>query len=211
MNRFKKALKILRAGGIVAHATETCYGFACDIFNQRALARLYQIKKMPYKQAEPQRGYFINAPKGRNLKPVSIMVGNLAMAKKYGIFNKTVIKLAKKYWPGALTIIVKRKKILPSFFNPGIKTIGIRCPAHKLSRELIKKFGSPLTTTSANISGKSSPYSVTEIKRQFQNQKIKPDFILNDGRLKKNPPSTIVDISQRTLKILRQGDINVKL
>lgn len=188
-----KALSILHRGGIIAHATETCYGFACDIFNKRALARLYQIKKMSYK------------------KPVSIMVSNLAMARKYGVFNKIALRLAKKYWPGPLTIIVKRKKTLPPFFNPGTKTIGIRCPAHKLSRELVKKFGSPLTTTSANISGQPSPYSVSAIKKQFQLQKFKPDFILNSGRLKKNPPSTIVDISGGVLKILRQGALKIKI
>lgn len=193
MSKFKEALIVLKSGGIIAHATETCYGFACDIFNQRALARLYQIKKMSHK------------------KPVSIMVSTLSMAKKYGIFNKTALKLAKKYWPGSLTIIVKRKNSLPIFLNPGIKTIGIRCPAHTLSRELVKKFGSPLTTTSANISGQPSTYSISAIQKQFRGQTYKPDFILRSGRLKKNPPSTVVDISGGVLKILRQGALKIKI
>lgn len=191
--RLQHILSILHRGGIIAHATETCYGFACDIFNKRALARLYQIKKMSHK------------------KPVSIMVDNLAMAKKYGVFNKIALQLVRKYWPGPLTIIVKRKKSLPSFLNPGTKTIGIRCPAHKLSRGLVKKFGSPLTTTSANISGQPSSYSVSAIKKQFQLKKFKPDFILHSGRLKKNPPSIIVDISEGVLKILRQGVLKIKI
>lgn len=192
MSKFKEAFIVLKSGGVIAHATETCYGFACDIFNKHALARLYQIKKMPRK------------------KPVSIMVSTLLMAKKYGIFNKTALKLAKKYWPGPLTIIIKRKNPLPFFLNPGTKTIGIRCPAHKLSRELIQKFGSPLTTTSANISGKPPPYSISAIQKQFRGQKLQPDFILNGGRLKKNPTSTIIDVSGQKLKILRQGDVDVK-
>lgn len=184
---FKEALKILRRGGVIAHATETCYGFACDIFNRRTLASLYKIKKM-----SPQ-------------KPVSIMVHNFVSAKKYGKFSPLAQKLAKKYWPGPLTIIVKRKKSLPSFLNPGTKTIGIRVPAHALSLNLAKAFGGPLTTTSANISGQPSPYSVSAIQKQFRGRKFKPDFILNSGRLKKNPPSTIIDVSQKTPKIIRHG------
>lgn len=184
---FYKALDSLRRGGVIAHATETCYGFACDIFNRRALTSLYKIKKMP------------------SQKPVSILVSDFASAKKYGKFSPMAQKLAKKYWPGPLTIIVKRKKSLPSFLNPGIKTIGIRVPAHVLSIKLVKAFGGPLTTTSANISGKPSPYSISAIKKQFYGKKLKPDFILNSGRLKKNPPSTIIDISQKTPKIIRHG------
>ncbi len=182
-----KALAVLRRGGVIAHATETCYGFACDIFNRRALASLYKIKKMSLR------------------KPVSIMVHNLAMAKKYGAFSKKALLLAKKYWPGPLTIIVRRKNTLPKFLNPGAKTIGIRVPAHALSIALAKSFCSPLTTTSANISGMPSPYSVSAIQKQFRGRKFKPDFVLNSGRLKKNLPSTIIDISQKTPKIIRHG------
>lgn len=183
----EKALAVLNDGGVIAHATDTCYGFACDIFNKKALVRLYGLKKMP------------------QTKPISILVENLAMAKKYGVFSKSALELAKKYWPGALTIIVKRKKSLPKFLNPGTKTIGVRVPAHTLSRSLTKGFNRPLTTTSANISGEPSPYSVSAIQKQFRNQKTKPDFILDSGRLKKNPPSTVIDVSGKTPKIIRHG------
>lgn len=184
---FKKALAVLRGGGVIAHATDTCYGFACDIFQKKALVRLRELKKMP------------------QTKPISILAANLVMAKKYGVFSKLALGLATKYWPGALTIIVKRKRIVPKFLNPGIKTIGIRVPAHRLSLELVKKMGRPLTTTSANISGQPSPYSVSAIQKQFRSQKLKPDFILDSGRLKKNPPSTILDTSQKISKIIRHG------
>ncbi|MBI2638884.1 threonylcarbamoyl-AMP synthase [Candidatus Peregrinibacteria bacterium] len=187
----QKALNKLRTGGVIAHATETCYGFACDAFSKRALVSLYKIKKMSLQ------------------KPVSIMVHSLTMAKKYGVFSKKALIFAKKYWPGPLTIIVKRKNTLPKFFNPGIKTIGIRVPAHALSIKLIKAFGRPLTTTSANISGQPPPYSVSAIQKQFRSRKLKPDFILDSGRLKKNPPSTIIDISQKTPKIIRHGSFHL--
>lgn len=185
----EKAISILSAGGVIAHATDTCYGFACDIFNEDALKRLYKLKQMDCE------------------KPVSILVADLEMAKKYGIFSKTALALAKKHWPGALTIIVKRKKSLPVFLNPKSKTIGFRVPAHKLSLELVKKFGGPLTTTSANISGRPAPYSVSAIKKQFVGRKFRPDFIIDSGILKRNLPSTIIDCSKTSPKIIRQGII----
>ncbi|MBI5413402.1 threonylcarbamoyl-AMP synthase [Candidatus Peregrinibacteria bacterium] len=185
----KKALIALKQGKVIAHATETCYGFACDIFNKSAISRLYKIKKM-----------------GAD-KPVSILVADLKMAQEFGVFNELALELAKKYWPGPLTIIVKRKKTLPKFLNPKSKTIGMRVPGHKLSLELVKKLGSPITTTSANISGLPSPYSVPAIKKQFRGQKPKPDFIPNSDRLKKTPPSTIVDVSVSPPQVIRQGTI----
>lgn len=188
---FNKAISVLLKGGVVAHATDTCYGFACDVFNRRALASLYKLKRMSQS------------------KPVSILVADLKMAEKYGFFNKTALKLAKAYWPGALTIIVKRKKSLPTFFNPGVKTVGIRVPNHKLSLDLAKKLGRPITTTSANISGQLSPYSVSAMKKQFHNQKLRPDFILNSGQLKRNLPSTIIDASGKKIRIVRNGDVKI--
>ncbi|MEK9132409.1 MAG: L-threonylcarbamoyladenylate synthase [Patescibacteria group bacterium] len=187
----KPFIEVLRRGGVIAHATETCYGFACDAFNKDALKRLYELKQMD------------------SDKPVSILVDSLKTAKEYGIFNKKAIKLAQKYWPGPLTIVVKRKRALPAFLNPGIKTIGIRVPGHKLSLQIAKLFKQPITTTSANISGLPSPYSVSAIKKQFKNQKLKPDFIIDSGSLRKNPPSTIIYCSSGKIKVLRQGSIFV--
>lgn len=186
-----KAVATLRSGGVIAHATDTCYGFACDVLNKKALARLYRLKKMP------------------RSKPVSLLVADVAMAKKFGVFPKSALKLAQKYWPGALTIIVKRKKTLPTFFNHGHMSVGFRVPGDKLSRELPRAFGSPLSTTSANISGQPSPYSVSAIRRQFVKQPFKPDLIMDAGRLKKNPPSTIIDMTEKTPKIIRQGSVRL--
>lgn len=183
----EKALIVLHKGGVIAHATETCYGFACDATNKKALSRLYRLKQM------------------HRTKPVSILVNSLKTARKYGVFNKRAVALAKKYWPGPLTIVVKRKKSLPAFFNPGIKTIGIRVPGHLLSLNLARHFGKPLITTSANISGKSSLYSIAVIKRQFKNQKLQPDLYIESGIIKKNLPSTIVEVIGREIKIIRQG------
>lgn len=185
----QEAIRVLRSCGVVAHATETCYGFACDPFNEQALARLYALKKMA------------------SAKPVALLVPDLATAQSLGVFSPRALELAQKYWPGPLTIIVKRTKELPPFLNPHTDTIGMRIPAHELSLELVKAFGGPLVTTSANITTQPSPYSGEEIAAQFNNEKLKPDFILDSGAIPRNPPSTIVDCTGISPSIIRQGGV----
>ena len=183
-----EAVAVLREGGVVAHATDTCYGFACDAFNQTALERLYALKNMPMS------------------KPVSILVANFHEAQKYAEFSDEARVLAERYWPGALTLVLPRKSIVPAFLNPGVASIGIRVPGHALSLELAKLFGSPITTTSANISGLPSPYSIADIQAQFTHVQLKPDYSLDSGALSaENLPSTIIDMTGESPVIIRQG------
>lgn len=181
----KKALMVLRAGGVVVHPTDTCYGFAVDIFQKKALRRLYTMKKMPLS------------------KPVSIMVDSLEQAQFYGNFSKKALKLAQRGWPGPLTLVVPRKDTLPRHFNENSKTIGFRMPDSVLCFELVKRLKSPLTTTSANLSGLPPVYRIDDLARQFENEKLKPDFILDAGELKKNPPSRILEVRDNDILFLR--------
>lgn len=182
----QKAVTVLQKNGVIVHPTDTCYGLACSIFSQPALKKLYRIKKMPFS------------------KPVIILVSSLAEAKEYGEFNKLADGLVKRYWPGPLTIVMRRKKLLPRFLNPKTETIGIRFPNHDFSQKLIKKLGHPIVTTSANITGEEEPYSVLKIS-----QKLKADLVVKGGLLPQNPPSTIADVSKGRLKILRQGGLKL--
>lgn len=192
MENLNKAIRTLKNGGVVAHATDTCYGFACDALNEKAVARLYELKKMPLS------------------KPVSILVSDIELAKKYGEFNEKALELAKKFWPGALTIIVKRKSQLPNFLNPDNTTVGFRLPSDRLSIELVRGLGHPVTTTSANVSGEPSTYSIAEINVRFANEKLRPDFIIDSGDLnRKNLPSTVVDVSKGDLRIVRKGNVTI--
>jgi len=198
----KDAAAVLKAGGVVMHATETCYGLAADIFNPKAVEKIYAIKRMDH------------------AKPVSIMVRGLDEAQKYARFNKMVLDLAKKYWPGPLTIILPRKKALPAFLNRGHKTVGLRCPDSAVAQKLIKANGGPLVTTSANISGKKEVYKVQDYIRQTGKSLRKkdgiagnndPDLIIDDGLIVKNPPSTIVAFEKGRLKMIREGDLWIKI
>ena len=188
----EQAVKILQQGGVIAHATDTCYGFACDIFNEAALKKLYELKGMDFD------------------KPVSILVSSLEQAGAYAEFSGEALVLAKKYWPGALTLVLPRKYTLPSFLNPHISSIGIRVPNHELSHQLVKLLGRPITTTSANVTTLPSPYTAQAIHEQFKNRKTQPDFILDSGTLsEQNLPSTIIDMTNEKPRIIRQGSLVV--
>ncbi len=181
------AVKALHAGGVVAHATETCYGLAADIFQKKAIDRLYALKKMPLD------------------KPVSVLVRDLDEAQRYGEFSPKALQLALKYWPGPLTIIVPRTAALPKLINFGHPTVGFRVSSHKKTSQLLEAFGGPLTTTSANVHGLLQAYSVQEML----DQGLVPDFILDSGRIGENPPSTIVEVVGDEIKIIRQGEIKL--
>lgn len=190
----------LQQGGVLLHPTETCYGLAVDIFKEQALAKLYKIKQMSFD------------------KPVSVMVADLQQAQSYGVFNETALRLAQKFWPGPLTIIVPKNTGLPRFLNPATKTIGFRCLDHAFTQKLLKTYGKPLSTTSANISGFPEAYDIKNYEQQlcayYKVKKVSeieraqlPDVIVDAGLLPKNPPSTIVDCSQQTPVIIRRGSL----
>lgn len=178
----------MREGGVVAHATETCYGFAVDIFQKGAVQKLYALKKMSWE------------------KPVNILLRSLDEAREYGEFSPEAIRLALKYWPGPLTIVVPRKSIVPKWINPGINTIGIRVSSNAMTKKLIEAFGGPITTTSANVTNLLQAYSGQEIL----DQKIMPDFILDSGKIGNNPPTTIVEVIGDDIKIIRQGGLQIQ-
>ncbi|MFA5792587.1 MAG: L-threonylcarbamoyladenylate synthase [Candidatus Gracilibacteria bacterium] len=182
------AVKTLHEGGVVAHPTETCYGLATDIFQRSAIQKLYALKKMPFS------------------KPVSILVRDFDEAKRYGVFSPLAQKLALKYWPGPLTIIVPRTSALPKWINFGMETVGFRVSSNKYARKLMEAFRSPLTTTSANVSTLPQAYSVQD----FLDQGLVPDFILDSGKIGEELPSTIVEIIGDSVKIIRQGSIVIE-
>jgi len=191
----EEALHILAAGGVVAHATETCYGFACDLTNPAAVEKLFAIKNRPADQ------------------PVSALFPSIEEAKKYVEWNDRAEALAAKHLPGPLTLILPlHKDALPIFPNPNPlpSTLALRISSHPLAMELVARFGKPLSTTSANLHGRPSPYSVPEIEQQFASAAAQPDLILDSGKLSHTPPSTIIDLTQTDrLQTKRQGGLSV--
>jgi L-threonylcarbamoyladenylate synthase len=183
----KDAVRVLAAGGVVMHPTETCYGLAANIYNKDALAKLHAIKKMS------------------DDKPVSMMVTSLEDAREFADFDDLPKRLAEKFWPGPLTLILKRKDSLAAFFNEKEDAVGIRCPDSEISRALIREFGRPLTTTSANVSGQKEVYKVEDFLAQYGEGDLLPDLILDGGEMPKNMPSTIVSFGGEKPMIIREG------
>lgn len=195
MEQIKKAIQILKQGGTVVYPTDTSYGLAVDATNLKAVKKLYRLK-------------------GRNFKkPIHVIIPRSHLhTVPYASINNAARKLIKKFWPGPLTIVLPLKAKGKSWqmLSAGTGTIGIRLPNHKIALDLVKKFGKPITTTSANISGGPDCYSIAEVEKQFAKSKIKPDFYLDGGRLPKRKPSTIVSLVGGYVKILREGPISKK-
>ncbi|MBN1494135.1 threonylcarbamoyl-AMP synthase [Candidatus Peregrinibacteria bacterium] len=183
-------LKVIQAGGIVMHPTETCYGLAVDVFNEEALAKLHMLKKMAFN------------------KPVSVIVHSIEDAKRWGEINSEAEGLMNQFWPGPYTFIVNRSKNLPPFFNKGIERVGFRNPPIASLLNIVKKIGHPITTTSANISGKPHVYEVDPFISQLREERsqIEPDLILDGGLLEQNEPSAVYDVVDG--KVLR-GNIDI--
>lgn len=185
-----EALRVLAQGGVVGHATETCYGFACDLTNQAAVATLFLVKQRP------------------TSLPVSGLFSSVEEAKNYVEWNASAEELAVKFLPGPLTIILPIRndashRLFPT--SAGGKTLGVRISSHPLAQELAKKFGKPITTSSANVHGQPNPYSVADIQSQFRHAEHFPDLLLDSGVLAPTPPSTVINLTGSG-GILRKGD-----
>lgn len=177
----EQAVEILKKGGVVAHPTDTCYGLAADISNPQALERLYRLKGMVQD------------------KPVSVLMQYYDEAFAFAEFSDVAHFLAVKYWPGPLTLVLPRRPDLPAFLNPGHRFVGLRFIDEPISQALVKDFGKPLTTTSANKHGEPTPYSVAEIS-------VEADFVLDGGVLDRyGEPSTLVQVDGDHATILRRG------
>jgi len=183
------AVNCLKNGNIGIFPTDTVYGIGCDSLNINAISSLYIAKK-------------------RNLSnPINILVSNLKMIENFVISINEIQKiLINKFWPGPLSIIFKKSELVPDILTANLKTVGIRMPNNKLCLNLINKFGFPIATSSANISGK-QPYIMIN-KDLIDDFKNHANFIIDDGKIEFGIPSTIVSIEENYVKILRNGSIS---
>lgn len=182
-----KACEILTRGGCVAHATETCYGLACDLSDPEAVTNLFGVKQRPLTH------------------PLSALFFDVAHAKQYVEWNTEAQAIADASLPGPVTVILPlREDALRQLFPlpEGHPTIGVRISPHPAAQALLKKFGSPISTTSANLHGQPTPYSAEELADQFAESTLQPDLILDSGELPRVSPSKIIDLTAGG-KILR--------
>jgi L-threonylcarbamoyladenylate synthase len=144
--------------------------------------------------------------KGRNDgKPMPLFVSDLEMARRFGEFSETASKLAHRFWPGALTVVVRRRPDFESDALAGGETVALRAPANDVALAVIAGVGEPVTGTSANLSGGADPVSADEVRRQIGD---KLDVILDGGPAEVGVPSTIVDCTGDEPVILREGALS---
>ena len=190
----RAAVALLHAGGIVAHATETCYGLACNLSNATAVARLFAVKERP------------------PLQSVSGLFASIDQAKEYVLWNARAEELAAAYLPGPLTLILPLRPSAPMRLYPQSgetakpTTIGVRISSHPLALQLVTLAGFPLSTTSGNLHGQPNPYSAEDIVTQFSQRSLQPDLILDSGTLPVVPPSTVMDLTSDGT-VLRKGTV----
>jgi L-threonylcarbamoyladenylate synthase len=190
----RTCVNALKKGKAVVFPTDTSYGLAVDATKISAIKNLYKIK-------------------GRDFnKPVHVVVPSVGYARRLVKWNGAASKLTKKFWPGALTIVLglRAKGQALSRLSAGTGFLGVRAPKNKIALDLSKILKRPITATSANRSGKPDCYSVDEVISQFKKSKYKPDIIINAGKLKHRKPSTVVKIDDNQLEILRPGPISKK-
>lgn len=187
-----KAVSVINDGGVVVFPTDTVYGFLADATNEKAVLKIFKIKKRS------------------KAKILPVFVKDLKMASELVLIEEDQKKKIKKFWPGKYTFVFKEKKPIDSEVI-GVsklciskKTIAIRIPKYKFLNVLLKKINKPIAQTSANISGCPATGNIDDIIDIFENKAIKPDLIINAGKLKKSKPSKIVDLSKETAKFLRK-------
>lgn len=181
------AVEVLRAGGLVAFPTETVYGLGANAFDDSAAARIYEAKGRP------------------SDNPLIVHIARTEDINKLAIdIPETAYKLAEVFWPGPLTIILKKNKCVPDMTTGGLDTVALRLPANKLARDLILCSGIYVAAPSANISGKPSP---TKAEHVLKDMDGRIDMVLDGGRATLGLESTIVDLSGDKPMILRPGCI----
>ena len=184
----EQAVACLQSGGVVAFPTDTLYGLGADAFNAKAIERIFQIKGRSPNMALP-----VLLADAADIALVAREVPAIAWT------------LAEKFFPGALSLVLKKAAILPDLLTGGSDTVAVRVPNHPIPRSLAKALGRPVTGTSANRSGFPPPKTFEEVNADLGD---KVDIILRGGPPCGGLPSTVVDVSDGALRIIREGVVS---
>ncbi|MCI4396724.1 MAG: threonylcarbamoyl-AMP synthase [Thermoprotei archaeon] len=176
--------KILAMGGIAIFPTDTVYGLGCDVLNEKSVKRIYELKK-------------------RENKPLPILLSSHEIADKIALMSETAKLLARRFWPGALTLKVYPKIKLPIYFFDDEGKIAVRIPDHPVPRMLSNYINGMIVGTSANISGMTPPVTAEDALKQI----MEVDAVIDAGPSRLGKPSTIVDVAGKEIKLVREGSI----
>lgn len=186
----RKAAEHIKAGRVVAYPTETFYGLGVDVFNEKAIKELYKLK---------QRDYGL---------PISILVSDMEMLSR--VVNEvpeSAKQLIRSFWPGPLTICFPAHKNISSSLTTNTGKIGVRISSHPVATAIVRESGRPITTTSANLSSFPPSLNVKHVTNYF---KDKVPYIIDAGECEPTRGSTVVDVADDTMVIIRDGAISAE-
>ena len=197
-DKIKKAANALKDGHLVAFPTETVYGLGADATNEKAVNRIYSVKGRP------------------NDHPIIVHISSLDQLVKWAIdIPEYVLKLAEKFWPGPMTLILKRSGLAKNFITGNQVTVGLRIPSHPISLALLEQFqiigGVGIAAPSANKFGRVSPTVASDVICEIGEDLSKSDLILDGGHCSVGLESTIIDCTDEKIRILRPGAITLEM
>jgi L-threonylcarbamoyladenylate synthase len=186
--QIKKAILILKKGGIVAFPTDTVYGLGANALDEAAVTRIFIAKDRPRDLSLP-----VLLSDVSQIEDVAIDIPDIAW------------RLSERFLPGGLTLVLQRSPLVPDIVTGGSDRIAVRVPAHPVPIALVNGLGSPIIGTSANLSSKPNPVTAEEVQRQMGNR---IDFIIDGGKCRGDVASTVLDITAERPKIVREGVIS---
>jgi L-threonylcarbamoyladenylate synthase len=182
-----EAAATVRAGGLIIYPTETVYGLGADACSDEAVAKVFAAKIRPIEA------------------PISVAVSSLEMARQFTRITPKAEVIFKKFLPGPLTVILSAKPKMSKLLAAGTGKVGVRVPDHPVALKLLDFVGGPITSTSANISGRPAPSTVKEALVQIGKS---VDLAIDAGRCKLGAPSTVVDLTVEPFEVLREGPVS---
>ncbi|MGA7295459.1 MAG: L-threonylcarbamoyladenylate synthase [Terriglobales bacterium] len=183
-----RAARILRAGGLVAFPTETVYGLGANALDAEAVGRIYAVKRRPA------------------TSPLIVHVGSIEMAQSLaGNWPEAADRLARKFWPGPLTLVVEKKAAIPDIVTAGLMTVGLRMPAHPLALALIRAAGVPLAAPSANRFTELSPTTAEHVRQSLGDEVA---LVIDGGPCRVGIESTVLSLAGPEPVLLRPGGIS---
>lgn len=189
MNEIEQATNILKNGGIVIFPTDTAFGIGCRMDDEKAIKRLFEIRKRPFKKAVP------------------VLASSIEMVEKYVLEIPIEVRnLMEQYWPGVLTIVLKaNEEKVSSIVCGGGETVGFRIPNYNVVQTIINEVGVPILGPSANFAGEPTPFEFEDLDPKLVSL---VDFVL-PGQCTMKKPSTVIDCTKEPFEIVRQGEIQI--
>ena len=190
LTKIKIAAEEIKKGNLVAFPTETVYGLGADALNEKAVTKIFQAKERPF-----------NDP----------LIAHIADIKELYKLCKQVptvaLKLAKAFWPGPLTLVLKKSELVSGIVTAGLDTVAVRMPADNIALSLIREAKTPIAAPSANLFGKTSPTTAQHVVDDLSG---KIEMIIDGGKTKVGVESTVLDATVKPVRVLRAGGISVE-